>query len=87
MAVQPRAFVTRRHMRQAMSGFESKDAEDIHAALALVGKRVVLVREVIQAALRLRCTQLQVPQAQRMEVHSVHTEKSTEPKWRRQLSQ
>lgn len=33
-----------------------------------------------QAALRLRATQLQVPQVHLIELQSVHTEKSTEPK-------
>ena len=43
----------------------------------------------LQAALRrlLDEAQLHVPQVQRIEEQSVHTVKSTEPKWRRQLSQ
>ena len=42
-----------------------------------------------QAALRRRelLTQLQVPQVQRIEVQSLHTVKSTDPKWRRHCSQ
>jgi hypothetical protein len=37
--------------------------------------------------LRLRDTQLHVPHVQRMALQSVHTVKSTEPKWRRHCSQ
>jgi hypothetical protein len=37
--------------------------------------------------LRRFVTQPHVTQVQRIEEHSVHTEKSTEPKWRRHCSQ
>ena len=74
MSVQTRALVPRRHVRQAMSGFDGEGAEDLHA--------VRLKPDHDYAALRRRelDAQLQVPQVQRIELQSPQTVKSTEPK-------
>lgn len=78
MPVQARALVPGRHVGKSVRGLESERAENLHKS----GLRA-------QAARRRREleAQLHVPHVQRIELHSVQTVKSTEPKWRRHCSQ
>jgi hypothetical protein len=109
VTVQPRALVPGRHIGQAMSGFDSESAEDLHRCIGAGRKKEgklsgAALRRLENAnraaanaallsfpafflpapyaALRRREleAQLQVPQVQRMELQSLHTVKSTEPK-------
>jgi len=68
-----------RNIRQSMCSFNGEDAEDFHDDEVSRSAAPSWITN-DQAALRLREVQLQVPQAQRTELQSVQTEKSTEPK-------
>ena len=80
MAVQARALVACRDIRQPVGRFDGKDAKDFHRNAQATFFRT-------PAVLRLRVAQLQAPHVQRMALQSPHTAKSTEPKCLRQCSQ
>ena len=92
MPMQARALVPRRHIRQAMSGFDGEGAKDLHAVRLKLPRRDALMpraQDALErglthdhAALRRRelDAQLQVPHVQRIELQSPQTVKSTEPK-------